>query len=150
MSKTFSFKCSKCNLSEDDNNGYGEYFCKHNDTEMDFFADEEPEMLKIDGAWVRRFTAFCDAEIGYTTIYVDQTEFYNTDSIYNALGDYLRQIDLDDNYFSVGSVLDGNGRYKDVFVLNNRIIGYWLDECIKEIDKAKAGQPYGKSNYHPE
>lgn len=146
MNKDFDFKCSHCGLCQDDDEPAHEYTCKDdNETELALFEDDEPELIKTDKGFVLRFTAVCAKDNGMTFIHVDVDSFYHVGSIYSALSAYCRQEDgLDRDLLHTGSIRDGNHKWKDIFVYDERIIGYWLSECVANLDKAKAGESYGR------
>lgn len=140
----FEFKCSKCGLCQDDK-GMGDYICKEdNETVLDLFQDEEPVLVTDESRYAYRFSTYCENDWG-SEILVDVTGFYHTDTIYGALKAYCRQEKgLDAKNLHLGQRKDGNDKWKDVFLYESQMIGSYLDDCIKELDKAKTGQDYGK------
>lgn len=144
--KDFTFKCSHCGLCQDDDEPAHEYTCKDDGTtELDLFDDDEPELIKTETGFIYRFTHMCSTSNGMTLIEIDVDTFYHVDTIYSALGTYCEQEDgLNDDLLGLASIKDGNGKWKDVFVYDGQVIGYWLSDCIRELDKAITGESYGK------
>lgn len=126
-----------------DDNETSDYICKENgEAELDLFQDDEPELIKTATGFIYRFIAFCDETL--EPIEVDVDSFYHVDSIYSALGTYCQQEDgLDEDLLGLCQIKDGNGKWVDRFVYDGFIIGYWLSECVRELDKHIAGESYG-------
>lgn len=145
MDKDFSFKCSHCGLCQDDDDSHT-YICKQDGTtELDLFDDDEPELINADRGFIYRFRHVCWTSAGMTEIEIDVDSFYSLDTIYSALGTYCEQEEgLNDDLLQVVSIKDGNGKWVDRFAYDGQIIGYWLSECVAELDKVIAGESFGR------
>lgn len=139
MDKDFTFKCSQCGLCQDDDKG-GDYICKDdNKTEIDLFEDDSPELVKTPEGLIYRFEAICNSSFSAPSIQVDVHDFYSVNTIYSALGTYCDQEEgLTQDLLELGSVKDGNGKWKDVFFYDGEKIGFWLAECVKKLDEIKS------------
>lgn len=141
MDKDFNFKCSLCGLCQDDDKN-GDYICKEdNETKIDLFEDENPELLKTPEGLIYRFTAICGESFSNPEIEVNVDSFYSINTIYSALGTYCQQEEgLEEDLLELGSVSDGNGKWKDVFFYDGQRLGHWLAECVKKLDEIKGAE----------
>lgn len=135
-----NFKCQKCGLSNEDR----DRTCKIRGDEIDIFPDEG-EVIRENDEWVHRFETSClamDVSDGWIVVDVDPDT--NLDYLRSAVETYATQLGLDADLVE-WEVLRIRGKFQDCIAYDGFYIGQTVSRCVAELDKAAAGQPYGKS-----
>lgn len=127
--------CPKCGLLE-----APRFECLVSGEEIDVFEDDDSDAI-VDKE-IHRHLATCDELDWKEDVVVDSDPDHSLDFLISAVSCYARDIGLDKNLVE-WQVLKIGGRFEDCVSYGDFYIGHTFSECVEELDKAAAGQPYG-------
>ena len=129
-----SMKCPKCGL---DNSR--EPICKISGKELQIFDDFDPGEI-VDKS-IHRVQVWCD-ELD-DSFDADVSPDHNFSYMWSAVSVYVEQIGLDEDALEWVN-LRIRGRWVDGLAYDQFYIGSSFAQCVQNLDKAAAGEPFGK------
>lgn len=135
--ETVEFKCQLCGLCNKDSQPYT---CKINGDDIDIFPYDDDDEI-VDKSIHRHYAGCLELN---EPIVVDSDPDHSLDFLQSAVDCYAEQIGLDEDLVS-WEVLKIGGKFQDCIAYDGYYIGRTFAECVKNLDKAVAGEEYGKS-----
>lgn len=134
MTKPITMKCPKCRTSNTIDPR-----CGISGEELEIFGDDDDDEI-IDKS-IHRVQVWCDVLEDCFPADVDPD--YSFNYMWSAVEVYVEQIDLDTDLLEWVNLKIGS-RFVDGLAYDLFYIGKTFSQCVENLDKAKAGEPFGK------
>lgn len=134
MNEAVTAKCPKCGDLKPPR-----FECNITGEEIDVFEYSEDGEI-VDKKFMRCL-ASCDELDFNQDIVVENDPDHSLDFLHSDVDLYIKQIGLEGDADWVN--LRIRGRFADGLAYNGYFIGTTFAQCVENLDKAKAGQPYG-------